>query len=75
MIREDLFDEDLPQSNMSKNKNRKRQRSIQATQNLLGKQRVNFEAPIEWTNTRIIICVTLFAIFNIVITKLFGFSR
>jgi len=75
LIREDLYDEDLPLSNMSKNKNRKRQRSIQATQNLLGKQPVNFEAPIEWTNTRIIICVTLFAIFNIVVTKVFGISR
>ena len=71
-LQEDFLDEDLPNSNISKNKLRK----LQAGKKLktkTDKDRCNLDQPIEWTNAKIIFGITVFAILNVLVSKLFGY--
>lgn len=71
-LQEDFLDEDLPNSNISKNKLRK----LQAGKKLKAKtdkDRCNLDQPIEWTNAKIIFGITVFAILNVLVSKLFGY--
>lgn len=71
-LQEDFLDEDLPNSNISKNKLRK----LQAGKKLKAKtdkDRCNLDQPIEWTNAKIIFGITIFAILNVLVSKLFGY--
>lgn len=71
-LREDFLDEDLPNSNISKNKLRK----LQAGKKLktkTDKDGCNLDQPIEWTNAKIIFGITVFAILNVLVSKLFGY--
>lgn len=71
-LQEDFLDEDLPNSNISKNKLRKLQvgKKLKAKTD---KDRCNLDQPIEWTNAKIIFGITVFAILNVLVSKLFGY--